>query len=541
MLSRVDKQIQSTYFGVMVRVLYRLGRYILYSFLPLWILVSSLAFHIPNAQFQKQYFENRNIYENFTTEVNNIEDVGEFSFEKLVQFSLLQNLISPSFTRDVVEQNIDITTEWLRGESDVWTLYIPSQKVSDTLQEEIDTSIPALANIENIPVCDQGTTDKIRSEGFTEETACLPQSLIDGTESINQVVGSQDIENNFLKTIQPDTSLNTNTDRVLAQTSSLSDQFSDIIIRLRDLFVFFQRSLIAGWVFSISLIVAVFCLGVLAGKSWKKMLRELSFRIGLSSAGAFVSYIIFTGLSLIISSGTSSFLFPSIPGANVIAFINTEALWWLAYQASWLIWATVIGLAIWVITFFIPNLNLFSKRSPSASAPQKRAQPAPSRQHDSLQDSAGIPFDSSFQKEVEDAAANNHDQTVAHRHEEVAPEPFQYVESDNLNTESSVHEISQEGAEQLPSNLEVGDLEEESLEINQLEQQIAELDAEELAKVQELERTFEELHPVESTIEPTTEDIIHPDGQNTQRATSVGSTIEDPQDPETPPTRKIQF
>jgi hypothetical protein len=264
----------------MAHLLYRICKYTFITLTPFWILLASLAFHLPQADVHKEHFRDRNVYENLYTEISAIDSVGSFSFKKLLQLSIWQDVLTPQKTQEITEINIDNSTKWLRGETDIWEWYFPSKEVVGNLENKLDSTVLGLKNTIDIPTCGESVAQKIKIQGFSDSTDCLPSSVLSGETKIDDFVESSD-QADFINRIQNQPSLKSTTLTTAVQDSqALSDTAYSWILTARNTFIQVQKNAILGWGLVFVLLLSSILLSILAHK--KALVHVFSTRMELS-------------------------------------------------------------------------------------------------------------------------------------------------------------------------------------------------------------------------------------------------------------------
>ena len=174
--------------------LYRYIRGIIIAVLPILLVLFSIGVRLPDAKLHKDTLKNSSFYTELSGEVKNY-DPGfdpKNAFLSLVIASTVDQFASPGWLQNFSEQNIDLTSAWLRGDVEDWSFYIPSQDVSLAVNDKIDAKTKGFVDKygSSVNTCTDTEEVELKNQGFDpNKTFCLPKSVKDGKQTLSSFFG----------------------------------------------------------------------------------------------------------------------------------------------------------------------------------------------------------------------------------------------------------------------------------------------------------------------------------------------------------------
>jgi hypothetical protein len=341
--------------------LYRYIRGIIIAILPILLVLFSISVRLPDAQLHKDTLLNSNFYNSLSTQIKSYEPGYDpkNAFLSLVIASTIDDFASPGWLQNITEKNIDLTTAWLRGDTEDWSFYLPSQDISLAVNDKIDAKTKDFVNQygSSINTCSDTQANDLKTQGFdTTKDFCLPKSVLDGSQTLSSFFG-YDVNSNknqsVLDSLFKNGFFNGNTDN-FSFSSTLGSSQSNIynwIKTFRDYFVGFRKIILP--LFGV-LAVIILLLVLLAPRVGKKSLPELRRILtysGYSTIIISVCVILVLGGAAYIISAVKVALFPGF-GTDKISSILTWQMVLFSFN--------IVSLAIYIgVGFFVASLILW--------------------------------------------------------------------------------------------------------------------------------------------------------------------------------------
>lgn len=310
---------------------YRFLRGLVLFCLPILIILFSISTNLGNAQLHKNTLKNSNFYQDLSSEIKSVNasyDSKSTFLLILVQTSL-NELATPGWLQFLSEKNIDLTTQWLNGDKQDWTFYLPTDEIDLALTKKIDSQVN-LVNKEHgdkVEVCSDSVEASIKKEGYDlDKQFCLPKDVKKGNQSLTDFIGFNGISpsnKKILNSIVRKNTLNTYANNFNLNDNSIFDSnWVNIVSQIktgRDNYVKLKKLIPIG----IGIILGALILALILYRiQSQNVIRELRKILWISSTNT-----IFTSLAIVLIIGGSSYLTSSInkillPGLTTSKIIN---------------------------------------------------------------------------------------------------------------------------------------------------------------------------------------------------------------------------
>ena len=165
----------------MIKLIYKILKNFGLWVFPVLLIFFSITLNISNAELHKQSFIVTKFYERLDQTLEDAVDSNQNQVKPLwlVTKTISRGLITPTWLQNVVETNINNLTDWFEGDTDTWSVFLPTSDFEEVLKREFDTQVTQEANQNknNIPTCSSQQATKIAKQGFeVEDFFCLPQN-----------------------------------------------------------------------------------------------------------------------------------------------------------------------------------------------------------------------------------------------------------------------------------------------------------------------------------------------------------------------------
>jgi len=353
-----------------MKFLYKIIKSLFLWLAPIIIVICSVVFVSTNAQNYKQIMAKNDFYNDFSLKIkgaNNQNTVNQTNLPTaIVFFSLIEKTITPTWTKNLVEKNIDLTNDWLRGQEDSWALYIPTSDLEKALNGQVDETVKKIAaENKDIPVCTIEQANNIKTNGFGDFTKqyCLPQEIKNGEISFSKFIQKNN-QSDTLSVVIPESNLNQLNDRFLMQNlvefTGQRQLFYSFLNNFRSLVVTIQNLTIPTLFGLLIFLILLILLAKMAGYTATQQLQSISFTLAISITSLVITISISFALTIIFSSGASGFFLPWLKSSGL-----HSVLMWKIFDIlfSWVLPALYISAGFLVISFLSKTIRLLGLQS----------------------------------------------------------------------------------------------------------------------------------------------------------------------------------
>jgi|GEM_PF-5324773 len=171
----------------MIKLIYKILKNFGLWVFPILLIFFSVTLNISNAELHKQSFIATKFYERLDQTLEDAVDSNQGQIKPLwlVTKTISRGLITPNWLQNVVETNINNLTNWFEGDTDTWSIFLPTSDFEEVLKRGFDTQViqEANQNKNNIPTCSSQQAAKLAKQGFeVEDFFCLPKVVRDGDQ-----------------------------------------------------------------------------------------------------------------------------------------------------------------------------------------------------------------------------------------------------------------------------------------------------------------------------------------------------------------------
>lgn len=366
---------------------------------PVLIFVMVLSWYGLDSQTINQSFESRNFYVELDSEldtaINSIDSQTPKTFSTLLGIAVIQQTATPEWIEEVIENNVTLTTQWVTGESEEWTVYVPAADLENAVSENINDSTNKVISADStIAACSTEEEQSLLSNGFSLDTElCLPQSVIEGRESFSEFFALDDtvVASNTLNSLVDNANLSSLSDQLpgrnLAQNNTVANQIGSVGINVRSVVIFIRSY---SFVF-VSLIILLICadliFAIVINKKIIHELRKIFIHLGSTLLLLAISWIMMFGGSAWLSSALWGSLFSGFYTNSLQNLIVSQLAW---TSASMILPVIMLGSLLIVIGLVLMLLNRFHIFGTSTKNNQKIANYQPKGENET--------FDGKFKK-----------------------------------------------------------------------------------------------------------------------------------------------
>ncbi len=318
---------------------------------PVLLVLVSIFINLPNSQLHKETLSNSDFYNKLSSQLQQAEvkdQEGQVSFGSILYASVLQDVASPGWLRNLFEQNIDNTTDWLDGENSELVLYLPSKDIELAASRQLDNQVQEINNNSeiNIETCTQGQIDTIQREGFAlNSEVCLPESVKNGEQSLTEFleINDQAVETGeFFSNLIRNSPFNAFSNSYKpTELPRYSDGLIGLLNQARDLFISVKQAI--PFVL-IGLIIALVLQLLMARFANRKVLSELRRTLFYTSLGIFslsAAVILTIGGSVYFTSYLQELFLPGLQVNQLTQIISFEAVKFAFNIVSYAFWLAV--------------------------------------------------------------------------------------------------------------------------------------------------------------------------------------------------------
>jgi hypothetical protein len=335
------------------------------------VILYSIAFVLPDSNLHTQRLVKSNFYNNIVESLSSKPNITEKNsinqgVSYIITNSLLQETITPSWLKGVVETNIITTSRWLVGETDSWEFYLPVRDIEEALKKNIDEQTTQFisSNKSSVPTCTLNQAETIRTNGFDlSEPFCIPVEVRDGARSLTDYLGGNSITSSigFLDRVVRGLNLNSVSD------IQKIDEFTDnarkeekstinSIKALRNGFVYLRQNVFFAGLLIVILLTANLTILRITQKNYSFFLMRSFFSISINIFVFSIGFVLFMGGSGFLANQFRSFLLPGF-FSNKTFEILQKALFdfsvSLVTPALFIgLLSLVAGMAFWVLAKF---------------------------------------------------------------------------------------------------------------------------------------------------------------------------------------------
>lgn len=319
-------------------VVYRFLRGLVLFCLPILIILFSISTNLGNAQLHKNTLKNSNFYQDLSNEIKSINasyDSKSTFLLILVQTSL-NELATPGWLQFLSEKNIDLTTEWLNGDKQDWTFYLPTDEIDLVLTKKINSQVN-LVNKEygdKVEVCSDSVEASIKKEGYDlDKQFCLPKDVKKGNQSLTDFIGFNGMSpsnKNILNSIVRKNTLSTYANNFnLNDNSIFNSNWVNTVNQIktgRDNYLKLKKLIpIAIGIILGTLILALIIYRIQS----QNVIRELRKILWISSTNTIftsLAIVLIVGGSSYLTSGVNKILLPGLATSKIINLLTWEIL-----------------------------------------------------------------------------------------------------------------------------------------------------------------------------------------------------------------------
>ncbi|MEM1312868.1 MAG: hypothetical protein AAGF07_05410 [Patescibacteria group bacterium] len=337
---------------------YKYLRGIVVGIFPLLIVLYSISLVLTNPNIHKDTLKSLNFYNDLSLEVQSY-DPGfdeQNAFIGLIISSTIDSYASPGWIQNFSEQNIDNTTQWLKGERDNWNLYVPTQDVNLAVTDNLNSKVQEFSSeySSQITVCDETKLEDLKQNGFdTDRDFCLPETVKSGEQTLSEFFEfTQDSsEKSFLNTV-----LQSDLSRSIAnKDNSWYDSFN----RLRDYFVIVS-SILPVLIFVLFIALCVLLWLAKGAKlnpftELQKALVSVAYGILLLSAGV----ILAIGGSSYLTSGFGFRLLTGFDTPRIGSILSWQFVLFSFNLVSLALYTALALFVLSILVWFLSRLNFF--------------------------------------------------------------------------------------------------------------------------------------------------------------------------------------
>lgn len=365
-----------------MRLLYKFFHNSLLILFPVALVLTSVTMILPRADLHKQVIASGDFYLKLSQELKKMREDPNLDFRNgispILYLSALQDVATPEWLRNLVEQNVDLTTDWLSGRSEDWVLFAPTKEIQEATAKQIDQVTKDLVakNPAKIPTCSEQEAKVIQREGFaTQGQLCLPKEVIEGTKSMTDFLSlqSEQAKQNLFAIVLKDSPFTSLTDKF--RISTINNTLKNRLNGLRDGFIWLKDRLIFLWLVLLVLLVVDLLLAVSVNKTIYKEVQRISWLTSISTLSLSLTLILAFGGSAFLTARANSFFLPGLPTNSISTLIFWQIIKLILEFLSLALIVIVALLALDIVLVILDRFGLFSNVAKRNQKLQRQAVP----------------------------------------------------------------------------------------------------------------------------------------------------------------------
>ncbi len=341
--------------NLLYKIVYRLAL----NITPVILVLISVVIMLPNSNVHKKNLKSGDFYSQLSQELQSsdlTEEELKKGFSQILISTVMNDLATPGWLQNLFEQNIDLTTSWLKGEKDDLALYLPSKEIEVSIIKNIDEQTQKVNKNFDIPTCSKEDEEKIKREGFDlTKNLCLPENVKNGQQKLteNLEINKQTAEqsqtfdkvirnsviNPFNETFKASDILSLN--ETQRQIISILNWVRNGYLRLRNLIPVFGFIILA-------LFITSMILAKISGKILGKEIRRYFFYTATGILSLSVILILSFGGFVYLNGQLQNLLIPGIGSQTIVNLLSFEAIKFTFNLVSLSVW---IALGLLIINF----------------------------------------------------------------------------------------------------------------------------------------------------------------------------------------------
>jgi len=355
-----------------MKIIYRILKALFLWVTPIVVVIFSIIINATNADLYKNTFRSNSFYSNVSeiliTPSNQKITAASSLPQAIVLYSLTQEFAKPDWIQNVVEQNVDLTTAWLRGEEKDWVVFIPTTDIDVALKNRLDNTVQNLsAQSSVIPTC---TTDQelaLKNKGFSvaDGRICLPESVQKGNQKLSEFLAIPN-QTDRLDSVLPNNELNQLSDRF--PVSSIGgfvqqdDAANKLLNSFRWLILYTQKLTIPAIAMVFLLLTLLLILSKISGYSVYQQLQSILFTLAASIFTLSVTVIVSLGLTAYLSTWLNNVILPGLVTGKLAELVGWKIVNIIVLWVTPALWIAAIFAGL---SFFIRIMRAISLRNQS--------------------------------------------------------------------------------------------------------------------------------------------------------------------------------